>query len=101
MINNNLNNTKSTSNYDEVIPKQFINYVYYELSLFEEIANKKFFFNLLNNDRFELSGCETKDEDDINDDNKSKYQVVYRANTLHQFIKRLFMIREHLIKNFE
>ena len=36
-----------------------------------------------------------------NDDNKSKYQVVYRANTLHQFIKRLFMIREHLIKNFE
>ena len=49
MINNNFNNT-NTSNYDEVIPKQFITYVYYELSLFEEITNKKFFFNLLKND---------------------------------------------------
>ena len=100
MINNNFNNTRSTSNYDEVIPKQFITYVYYELSLLEEITNKKFFFNMLSNDRFELSVCKIKDEDDINDDNKSKYQVVYRAYNLYQFIKRLFMIKEHLIKNF-
>ena len=57
MINNNFNNTRSTSNYDEIIPKQFINYVYYELSSFEEITNKKFFFNMLSNDRFELSVC--------------------------------------------
>ena len=58
MINNNFNNTRST-----------ITYVYYELSLLEEITNKKFFFNMLSNDRFELSVCKTKDEDDINDDN--------------------------------
>ncbi|MGE5635110.1 MAG: hypothetical protein ACM3VV_07740, partial [Deltaproteobacteria bacterium] len=67
------------------------------LSLFEKITNKKFFFNVSSNDRFELSVYETKEEDD---DNKSKYQVVYRANNIYQFIKRLFMIREHLIKNF-
>ena len=68
----------------------------------KKITNKKFFFNILSNDRFELSVCETKDEKDDTDngDNKSKYQVIYRANNLYQFIKRLFMIRDHLIKNF-
>ena len=95
MTNNNFN-ISSTSNYD-VLPKQFLNYINYELNLFEKITNKKFFFNILSNDRFELNVYETKEED--YDDNKSKYQVIYRANNLYQFIKRLFMIREHLIKN--
>ena len=93
--NNNFNNTSSNYN---VLPKQFLNYINYELSFFEKITNKKFFFNILSNDRFELSVYETKEEE--NDDNKSKYQVIYRASNIYQFIKRLFMIREHLIKNF-
>ena len=92
--NNNFNNTSSNYN---VLPKQFLNYINYELSFFEKITNKKFFFNILSNDRFELNVYETKED---YDDNKSKYQVIYRANNLYQFIKRLFMIREHLIKNF-
>jgi hypothetical protein len=92
--NNNFNNTSSNYN---VLPKQFLNYINYELSFFEKITNKKFFFNILSNDRFELNVYETKEED--YDDNKSKYQVIYKANNLYQFIKRLFMIREHLIKN--
>ena len=96
MTNNNFNTNSSTSNYD-VLPKQFLNYINYELSLFEKITNKKFSFNILSNDKFELSVCETKDD---YDDNKSKYQVIYSANNIYQFIKRLFMIREHLIKNF-
>ena len=96
MTNNNFN-TSSTSNYD-ALPKQFHNYINYELSLFEKITNKKFSFIILSNDKFELNVYETKKED--HDDNKSKYQVIYRANNIYQFIKRLFMIREHLIKNF-
>jgi hypothetical protein len=100
MINNKFN-TNSSSHYD-AFPKQFINYVNYELSLFEKITNKKFFFNISSNDRFELSVCETKDKDENDNDNnnKSNCEVVYRANNIYQFIKRLFMIREHLIKNF-
>ena len=35
------------------------------------------------------------------DNNKSKYQIIYRANNLYQFIKRLLMIREYLIKYFD
>ena len=99
MINNSFS-TNSSSHYD-AFPKQFINYVNYELSLFEKITNKKFFFNISSNDRFELSVCETKDKDENhNDNNKSNCEVVYRANNIYQFIKRLFMFREHLIKNF-
>jgi hypothetical protein len=96
MTNNNFN-TSSTSNYD-VLPKQFLNYINYELNLFEKITNKKFFFNILSNGKFELNVYETKEEED--DDTKSKYQVIYRANNIYQFIKRLFMLREHLFKNF-
>ena len=92
MTNNNI------SSYN-ILPKQFLNYINYELSFFEKIANnKKFLFNVLRNDRFELKVSKSKEEKD--DDNKSKYQVVYRANNIYQFIKRLFMIRDHLIKNF-
>lgn len=106
MTNNNINNNTSgtTSNYN-AFPKQFINYINYELSLFEQITHKKFFLNILSNNRFELiSVSETEQYEDKNDkyDNncKPKYQVVYRANNLYEFIKSLFMIREHLIKNF-
>ena len=54
--NNNFNNT--ISNYN-VLPKQFLNYINYELSFFEKITNKKFFFNILSNNKFELSSENT------------------------------------------
>jgi len=92
---NNFNNINITS--FDVLPKQFLNYIDYELSCFEKITNKKFFFNLLKNDKFELNVYESKEEDN----NKSKYQIIYRANNLYQFIKRLLMIREYLIKYFD
>ncbi len=96
MTNNNFN-ISSTSNYN-VLPKQFINYINYELRLFEKITNKKFLFNVSRNDRFELKVSKSKEEKDYNDN--SKYQIIYRANNLYQFIKNLLMIREYLIKNF-
>ncbi|HET8857749.1 MAG TPA: hypothetical protein VFM28_09515 [Nitrososphaeraceae archaeon] len=92
MTNNNI------SSYN--IPEQFLNYINYELSFFEKITNKKFFFIILNNDRFELNVYESKEEKDDNDNsNKSEYQVIYRSNNLYQFIKNLFILREYLIKN--
>ncbi|MGI9011426.1 MAG: hypothetical protein ACR2F1_09610 [Nitrososphaeraceae archaeon] len=84
------------------MPKQLLNYIDYELSCFEKITNKKFFFNVLKNDKFELNVYESKEEEEKEeDDNKSKYQIIYRANNLYQFIKRLLMIREYLIKYFD
>ena len=97
MSNSNNFNTFNTNSYSHILPKQFLNYIDYELSCFEKITNKKFFFNLLKNDKFELNVYESKEEDD----NKSKYQIIYRANNLYQFIKRLLMIREYLIKYFD
>ena len=82
------------------ISKQFLNYINYELSFFEKITNKKFFFIILNNDRFELNVYESKEKDDNDNNNKSEYQVIYRANNLYQFIKNLFILREYLIKIF-
>ena len=82
----------------DVLPKQFLNYIDYELSLFEKITNKKFFFNVLKNDKFELNVYESKEEEDTN---KSKYQIIYRANSLYQFIKIFLMREEYLIKNFD
>jgi hypothetical protein len=92
---NNFNNI-NTSYY--VLPRQFLNYIDYELSCFEKIINKKFFFNILKNDKFELNVYVSKEEDD---NDKSKYHIIYRANNLYQFIKRLLMIREYLIKHFD
>jgi hypothetical protein len=92
---NNFNNINT--NYD-VLPRQFLNYIDYELSCFEKITNKKFFFNILKNDKFQLNVYDSKKKKDDND--KSKYQIIYRANNLYQFIKRLLMIREYLIKYF-
>ena len=96
MITNNNFNTSNISNSDEAVSRLFQNYINYELSLFEQNTNKKFIF-ILRNDRFELNVYERKEEDN-NNNNKSNYQVVFRANNVHQFIKRLFMIREHLNK---
>src|SRR5215217_6411018 len=97
-----MTNNNTTSH--NILPKQFVNYINYELSFLEKITtNKKFFFISLSNDRFELNvyeSKEAKDNNDNNNDNKSKYQVIYRANNLYQFIKNLFILREHLIKNF-
>ena len=91
------NNFNGVNASNDILPKQFLNYIDYELSCFEKITNKKFFFNLLKNDKFELNVYESKEEDN----NKSKYQIIYRANNLYQFIKRLLMIREYLIKYFD
>jgi hypothetical protein len=91
------NNFNGINASNDILPKQFLNYIDYELSCFEKITNKKFFFNLLKNDKFELNVYESKEE--VN--NKSKYQIIYRANNLYQFIKRLLMIREYLIKYFD
>ena len=90
------NNFNSINTSYDVLPKQLLNYIDYELSCFEKITNKKFFFNLLKNDKFELNVYESKE-----DNNKSKYHIIYRANNLYQFIKRLLMIREYLIKYFD
>ncbi len=100
MTNNNFN-IRSISNYD-VLPKQFLNYINYELNLFEKITNKKFSFIILSNDRFELNVYESKEEKYGNDNsnNKLEFQVIYRSNNLYQFIKNLFILRDHLIKNF-
>ena len=92
------NNFNSINTSYDLMPKQLLNYIDYELSCFEKITNKKFFFNVLKNDKFELNVYELKEEED---DNKSKYQIIYRANNLYQFIKRLLMIREYLIKYFD
>jgi hypothetical protein len=54
---NNFNNINT--NYD-VLPRQFLNYIDYELSYFEKITNKKFFFNILKNDKFQLNVYDKK-----------------------------------------
>ena len=90
-------NNINTDSYNDILPKQFLNYIDYELSCFEQITNKKFFFNILKNGKFELNIYQSKDENT----NKSKYLIIYRANNLYQFIKRLLMIREYLIKHFD
>ena len=43
---------------------------------------------------------QTKKKMNNNNNNKSEYQIIYRSNNLYQFIKNLFILREHLIKNF-
>jgi len=99
---NNFNNINSSS-YD-LLPRQFLNYIDYELSCFEKITNKKFFFNILKNDKFELNVYESRKAEEGEgggDNDKSKYQIIYRTNNLYQFIKRLLMIREYLIKQFD
>ena len=92
MTNNNI------SSYN--IPKQFLNYINYELSFFEKIVDRKFLINILRNDRFELKVSKSKEDNNNNNNDKSKYQLIYRTNNLYRFIKNLLMIREYLIKNF-
>jgi hypothetical protein len=53
------------------------------------------------NGKFQLNVYGSKKYEEIEDNNKSKYQIIYRANNLYQFIKRLLMIREYLIKHFD
>ena len=98
---NNFNNINASS-YD-LLPRQFLIYIDYELSCFEKITNKKFFFNVLKNDKFELNVYESRkaEGEGEGDIDKSKYQIIYRTNNLYQFIKRLLMIREYLIKHFD
>jgi hypothetical protein len=97
---NNFNNINARS-YD-LLPRQFLNYIDYELSCFEKITNKKFFLNILKNDKFELNVYKLKKAEEEEEDNeKSKYHIIYRANNLYHFIKRLLMVREYLIKHFD
>ena len=63
---NNFNNINT--NYD-VLPRQFLNYIYYELSCFEKITNKKFFFSILKNDKFQLNVYDSKKKDDNDNQN--------------------------------
>ena len=94
-MTNNFNTNNNNSNYNE-LSKQFLDYINYELSFFEKIADKKFLFNISSNDRFELKVSKSKE--DYN--NKSKFQIVRRANNLYHFTKNLLIITEYLIKNF-
>ena len=96
------NNFNSINTSYDLMPKQLLNYIDYELSCFEKITNKKFFFKVLKNDKFELNVYESKKAEEEEEDNdKSKYHIIYRANNLYQFIKRLLMVREYLIKHFD
>lgn len=88
-MSNNFNNINGNN---DVLPQHFVNYINYELRLFEEITDKKFFFDTFRNDGFELNVCEPNENDK---------RIIYRASNLYQFIERLFMIREYLIKNFD
>ena len=54
------NNFNGINASNDILPKQFLNYIDYELSCFEKITNKKFFFNLLKNDKFELNVYESR-----------------------------------------
>ena len=90
MTNNNNNIFNTTNNYNFFLPKQFLNYINYELSFFEKIAHKKFIFNISTNDRHELKVSKSIKEDG----KQSKYKLLYGANNLYQFIKNLLMIRE-------
>ena len=89
MTNNNI------SSYN--IPKQFLNYINYELSFFEKIVDREFLINILRNDRFELKVSKSKEDDDDNNNDKSEYHLIYRTNNLYRFIKNLLMIREYLL----
>ena len=74
---NNFNNINASS-YD-LLPRQFLNYIDYELSYFEKITNKKFFFNILKNDQLELNVYESKKAEEEGDNDKydkSKYQII-------------------------
>jgi hypothetical protein len=44
-MTNNFNTNNNNSNYNE-LSKQFLDYINYELSFFEKIADKKFLFNI-------------------------------------------------------
>ena len=88
-MSNNFNNINGNN---DLLPQHFVNYINYELRLFEEITDKKFFFDTFRNDGFELNVWEQNEDDK---------RIIYRASNLYQFIERLFMIREYLIKNFD
>jgi hypothetical protein len=47
----------------------------------------------------ELKVSASKEATEYDNNNASKYQLIYTANDIHHFIKNLLMIREHLIKN--
>lgn len=93
-------------NYNLLLPRQILKYIEYELSQFEKLTHKEFFFNLLSDDTFELNIYHSKNtnngkEKQYNNNNiKPGFQVIYRSNNIHQFIKRLLIFREYLINNY-
>jgi hypothetical protein len=91
MINFNIFNI----NYD-IIPKPFLNYINYELRVFEQITGRKFLLEI------STESLELKVSKQIEDNNKhTKYHLLYEANNLYFFIKNLLMIREYLIRTFD
>ena len=61
----------NNSNSNNILPKHFLTYINYELSLFEKIADRRFFINILNNGRLELKISESKEAKRYDDNNKS------------------------------
>jgi len=92
-------------NYNLLLPRQILKYIEYELSQFEKLTQKKFFFNLLSDDTFELNIYNAinknngKEKQYYNNNTKPGFQVIYRSNDIHQFLKRLLIFREYLINN--
>lgn len=98
-------NLNDNDNANFILPKQFQKYIEYELSQFEKLTHKEFFFNLLSDNTFELNvyptKCKNKEKEKqyFNNNIKPGYKMIYRSDNIHQFIKRLFMFREYLINN--
>jgi len=103
------NNLENNDNHLDLIPNQFLKYIDYELTHFEKLTGKKFFFNLFEKNIFQLNVYESKDDkrekqrhdyDQPNSGNmKSVYHMIYRTDNIYQFVKRLLIFREHLVKN--
>jgi len=92
-------------NFNLLIPRPILKYIEYELSQFEKLTHKEFFFNLLSDNIFELNIYNAKNTNNEkekqyhNNNIKPGFQVIYRSNDIHQFIKRLLIFREYLINN--
>ena len=80
----------------DIIPKQFLNYINYELRVFEQITGRKFLMEI-STDKLELKVSKQTE----NNNKHTKYHLLYKANNLYFFIKNLLMIREYLIRTFD
>ena len=72
-MSNFINNINTNDN--NILPKQFLNYIDYELSCFKKIPKKKFFF-VSRNGKFQLNVYGSKKYEEIENNNNSKYQII-------------------------